>query len=169
LLTEVKAQWYEFVSWIDEFYKQLTEEANFKVKPAWRLVGRCAAALFDAMAEARSKVSLIDDPRPLTNKARIIWFVRQCHTIMRSFVSLRFQGHPIIVKEITMFMVTERVDPSELVILKAQVVDAEVICKDTKAALKRMEDNYNTLKRSLDNLDNEFKEQATKCCRDSKY
>jgi hypothetical protein len=31
LLAEVKAQsWYEFASWIDEFYKQLTEEANFK-------------------------------------------------------------------------------------------------------------------------------------------
>jgi predicted AAA+ superfamily ATPase len=25
LLAEVKAQWYKFVSWIDEFYKQLTE------------------------------------------------------------------------------------------------------------------------------------------------
>jgi hypothetical protein len=30
LLAQVKAQWYEFISWIDEFYKQLTEEANFK-------------------------------------------------------------------------------------------------------------------------------------------
>jgi hypothetical protein len=69
------------------------------------------------MAEARSKVSLIDDPRPLANKAHVIWCVLQCHTIMRSFVSLWFQGHPIIVKEITMFMVTEWVDPSELVIL----------------------------------------------------
>jgi hypothetical protein len=37
------------------------------------------------------------------------------------------------------------------------VVDAEAICKDTKAVLKRMEDNYNTLERSLDNLNNEFK------------
>jgi hypothetical protein len=45
LLAEVKAQWYEFVSWIDEFYKQLMEEANFKDKPAWRLVSRCAELL----------------------------------------------------------------------------------------------------------------------------
>jgi hypothetical protein len=34
LLAEVKAQWYEFGSWVDEFYKQLTEEANFKDNPA---------------------------------------------------------------------------------------------------------------------------------------
>jgi hypothetical protein len=32
---------------VDEFYKQLTEEANFKKQAAWRLVGRCAAAIFD--------------------------------------------------------------------------------------------------------------------------
>jgi hypothetical protein len=88
LLAEVKAQWYDFVSWIDAFYKQLTEEANFKEKPAWRLVGRCAAAIFDAMAEARAKVSLIDDPHPLENKARIIWCILHCHTVIRSFVSL---------------------------------------------------------------------------------
>jgi hypothetical protein len=76
---------------------------------------------------------------------------------MRSFVSLRFQGHPIIVKDITMFMVTEWVDPSELTQLRTRVVGAETVCKDTKVALKWMEENYNTLKRSLDNLTNEFK------------
>jgi hypothetical protein len=37
LLAEVRAQWYKVVSWIDEFYKQLTEEANFKPEPAWKL------------------------------------------------------------------------------------------------------------------------------------
>jgi hypothetical protein len=45
LLSKVKAQWYELVSWVDEFYKQLTEAANFKAKPAWRLVGRCVGSL----------------------------------------------------------------------------------------------------------------------------
>jgi tellurite resistance protein len=34
LLTSVREQWYDLVSWIDEFYKQLTEEANFKDEPA---------------------------------------------------------------------------------------------------------------------------------------
>jgi hypothetical protein len=90
LLSEVKAQWYEFVGWVEEFYKELTEEANFKVKPAWKLVGRCAGAIFDAMAEARARVALLDDPTPLESKARIIWCVLQCHTIMRSFIHVRF-------------------------------------------------------------------------------
>jgi hypothetical protein len=87
------------------------------------------------MAEARAKVSLIYDPRPLENEARIIWCVLQCHTIMRSFVSLRFQEHPVIVKEITMFMVTEWVDPSELDQLRIQVVNAEATVKESTGAL----------------------------------
>jgi hypothetical protein len=116
LMGDVRAQWYEVVSWVGEFYKQLTEEANFKDKPAWRLVGRCVAAIFDSMNTARAKVALIKDPKPLENKTRIIWCVLQCHTIMYGFINLKFQGHPIIVKEITtMFMVTERVGPEGLV------------------------------------------------------
>jgi hypothetical protein len=157
LLAEIKVQWYEFVGWVDEFYKQLTEEANFKAKPAWRLVGRCASAIFDAMAEPRSKVAMLDDPTPLENKARIIWCVLQCHTVMRSFIDVRFQGHPVIVKEITMFMVTERVDPAELDNMRSRLIDTEATMKDTKAALKRVEENYNSLKRSLDNMMNEFR------------
>jgi hypothetical protein len=77
LLISVKEQWYELVSWIDEFYKQLTEEANFKAEPAWRLVGQCVSTAFDTMADYRAKVALIEDPKPLENKAKIVWCVLQ--------------------------------------------------------------------------------------------
>jgi hypothetical protein len=158
LLSEIKAQWYELVSRLDEFYKELTEEANFKAKPAWRLIGRwCVAAIFDAMAEARFKIALIEDPKPLDNKAKILWGVLRCHMIMQRFIVLRFQGHPIIVKEITMFMVTERVDPVELVHLQTCLTTAEAAHAKTNAEMKKVEDNYNSLKRNLDNLIAEFK------------
>jgi hypothetical protein len=158
LMADVKAQWYEVVSWVDEFYKQLTEEANFKARPAWRLVGRCVAAIFDAMNTVRAKVALIKDPRPLENKAWIIWCVLQCYTIMHCFINLKFQGHPIIVKEITMFMVTERVDPEELVDLQSRLIESEnKTTTRCNQAMKKMEENYNLLKRAFDNLQNEFK------------
>jgi hypothetical protein len=147
------------VGWIDEFYKQLTEEAHFKAKPAWCLVGRCVATIFDSMNKARSKVALIEDPKPLDNKARIMWCVLRCHTIMRGFISVGFQGHPIVVKAITMFMVTERVDPEELLVaLQARLTVSEKTCTQTSQALKKMEDNFTSLKRrAFDNLQNEFK------------
>jgi hypothetical protein len=82
LLIAVKEQWYELVSWMDEFYKQLTEEAKFKEDPAWRLVGKCVAAIFVSMADYRAKVTLIEDPKPLDNEARIMWCVVQCHILL---------------------------------------------------------------------------------------
>jgi hypothetical protein len=157
LLAEVRAQWYELVSWIDEFYKQLTEEANFKPDPAWRLVGRCAAAIFDAMAETRSRVALIEDPRPLENKVKIIWCVLQYHITMQKFIGVRFQGHPVVVKEITMFMVSERVDPTELKNMVTKMKTVEDENKAMKATLAKLEENYNTLKRSIDNVREDLK------------
>jgi hypothetical protein len=75
--------------------------------------------VFDSMAEVRAKVALIEDPKPLESKVKIIWCVLQCHMILQRFIIVRFQGHPVIVKEITMFMVTERVDTEELVAMEA--------------------------------------------------
>jgi archaellum component FlaC len=76
---------------------------------------------------------------------------------MRSFIHIRFQGHPVIVKDITMFMVTKRVDPAKLEAMKSRLADPDLLLKEMKVSNKRQEDNYNTLKRSLDNLMNEFR------------
>jgi DNA repair ATPase RecN len=76
---------------------------------------------------------------------------------MQKFILLRFQGHPIIVKEITMFMVTERVDPEELAHLQTRLTMTKAAHTKTNAAMKKVEDNYNSLKRNLDNLIAEFK------------
>jgi archaellum component FlaC len=56
-----------------------------------------------------------------------------------------------------MFMVTERVDPEELVALQARLAVSEKACTQTNQSLKRMEENYNSLKRAFDNLQNDFK------------
>jgi archaellum component FlaC len=76
---------------------------------------------------------------------------------MHSFINLKFQGHPIIVKEITMFMVTERVDPEELVELQSRLIASEKTTTQCTQAMKKMEENYNSLKRAFDNLQNEFR------------
>jgi hypothetical protein len=74
------------------------------------------------MAEVRVRVALIEDPKPLESKAKIIWSVLQCHMSLQRFILLRFQGHPVIMNEITMLMETERVDPEELVSMEARLV-----------------------------------------------
>jgi hypothetical protein len=151
LLVAVKEQWYELLSWMDEFYKQLTEEANFKEDAAWRLVGRCVAAIFDAMADFRARVALIEDPKPLENKAKIMWCVLQCHTVIESFIAVKFQGHPILVKEITMFMLTERIDPEDLNRMQTKLEAQKSLNATAITRLADLEKVMNELKRAFDN------------------
>jgi hypothetical protein len=151
LLIAVKEQWYELVSWMDEFYKQLTEEAKFKEDPAWKLVGRCVAAIFDSMADYRAKVALIEDPKPLENKAKIMWCVLQCHLVMERFMAVKFQGHPIIVKEITMFMLTERIDPDAMTKLSTKCDTHHTSLAAATSKISELEKTLNKLKRAFDN------------------
>jgi hypothetical protein len=158
LLISVKEQWYELVNWMDEFYKQLTEEANFKAEPAWRLVGRCVASVFDRMSDHRAKVALLEDPTPLESKAKLIWCVLQCHMVMERFIAVKFQGDPVIVKEITMFMVTERVDPDELVKLQKELDKTTGALRSCTSSLDSLESKFLDLKRAFDNhIANGFK------------
>jgi hypothetical protein len=109
------------------------------------------------MVEARARVALISDPKPLENKARVIcWAVLQCHTIMKKFIAVRFQGHPVIVKEITIFMVTERVDPEELIRMEERLAAVVAANTQAKVGMKKLEENHTALKRNLDNLMNDF-------------
>jgi hypothetical protein len=137
---------------MDEFYKQLTEEAKFKEDPAWRLVGRCAADIFDLMADYRAKVvTLIKDPKPLENKAKIMWCVLQCHIVMEGFMAVKFQGHPIVVKEITMFMLTERIDPEELTKMTTKLDLQKTANTTATNKVVELEKAVNELKRAFDN------------------
>jgi L-ascorbate metabolism protein UlaG (beta-lactamase superfamily) len=56
-----------------------------------------------------------------------------------------------------MFMVAEMVDPEELVRMEEKLGAATVAHTQTKVAMKKLEENYATLKRTLDNLVNDFK------------
>jgi hypothetical protein len=43
-----------------------------------------------------------------------MWAVMQCHRIMTESMVVQFEGHPAIVKEISLFIITERVDLKEM-------------------------------------------------------
>jgi hypothetical protein len=103
------------------------------------------------MADYRAKVALVEDPKPLDNKAKIILCVLQCHMVMERFIAVKFQGHPVIVKEITMFMVTERVDPEDLTALQTKLTTANTPLTHANTRVNTLESNFNELKRSFDN------------------
>jgi hypothetical protein len=71
--------------------------------------------------------------------------------VMERFITVKFQGHPVIVKEITMFMVTERVDPDDLTALQTKLTTATTALTTANNRVNTLESNFNELKRTLDN------------------
>jgi hypothetical protein len=72
---------------------------------------------------------------------------------MKKFnILLNFRGHPSVVKEMSLFMLTQHVDPSELDLLAGRVKKAKDRAHKTTAALDKTDKAFMTLKRNYDNL-----------------
>jgi hypothetical protein len=108
------------------------------------------------MRPFRSEVTLIEDPTPVQNKSAFIWAVFQSHRVMEEFITVGFKGHPSIVKEMSMFMVTERVDPSEILGMMTKVSKAEAAAASAAAEAKRLTEANGVLKRRLDSFSENF-------------
>jgi hypothetical protein len=169
LLAAAKDQFTKLTSFIDRFYQELTEVAKFPKEPAWLLVGPCVGAVFHKMASIRSRVSMLEDRHKLHAKSQMIWAVLQCHRVVENFSAVQFRGHTSIVKEMSLFMLTERVDPTELVGMLQRVRDAEAAAASAKAEVKKLSEKFTTvttevasLKRQHNDLNNTYKQTKTK-------
>ena len=81
----------------------------------------------------------------------------QCHRVMDEFISFKFQSHPAFVKEMSLFVLTERVDPTQIATVDATVASLRSTVNDMKSKTLHMEDKYGVLKRNYDNLVNDVK------------
>ena len=165
LLNDVSSQWNDTVAFIDSFFQYLTETAHFPKSKSWKLVGQCCAAIFDAMEPYRAVVSQIEDLSLLTSKAKFLWCVLQCHRVMKEFIAKDFRGHPQMVKQISLFMINERVDPVAFEKLEdkvtAQAVTIDGLEKQV-ALLKRTVGNYENLRKDIVDLQKTMKNKKDK-------
>jgi hypothetical protein len=76
---------------------------------------------------------------------------------MHKFILLNFRGHLSVVKEMSLFMLTERVDPSEMIALAGRVKKAEDAANRATTALEKNDKAFTNLKRNYDNLTEEVK------------
>ena len=160
LLNEVSIHWNEMVAFIDSFFQDLTETAHFPKDKAWKLVGQCCAAIFDAMEPYRAVVSNIEDLGILSSKAKFLWCVLQCHRVMNDFITKDFRGHPQMVKQISLFMINERVDPVAFNKMESKMnKQAEQIDNLEKqvAQMKRTLGNYEALRKDVTDLQKALK------------
>jgi hypothetical protein len=149
LMTSIRSQWHNMCTFIDSFYVELTGVAGFNKEKAWKLVGRCVAALFACLEPFRSPVTMLEDLETLDNKAACLWAVLQCHRIVSDFDLVNYRGHPAVVKEMSLFMLTERVDPSEIEACTERSKKAEKEASDAKSEIAKLKDLYTSMKREL--------------------
>ena len=111
LFTDIAAQWNKIIGFIDSFFQELTETSKFPKYKAWCLVGQCCGSIFDAMLPYRAVVAQIEDLDNHESRIKFLWCTLQCHRVMNDFIAKQFRGHPQMVKQISLFMIHERVDP----------------------------------------------------------
>ena len=144
LLNEVSRQWNEIVAFIDAFFQDLTKTAHFPKPKAWLLVGQCCGAIFDAMEPYRAVVSQIEDLGILNSRAQFLWCILQCHRVMNDFIEKDFRGHPQMVKQISLFMINERIDPVAFNKMEMKVTDQA-------NTIDQLEKQVQVLKRTVGN------------------
>jgi hypothetical protein len=138
LLMKISSQWNKFVGHIDSFYGELVQVSKFCPDTAFLLIGRSSNAIWSAMRPFRTQISLLGNMKTLDNKAAFIWGVLQCHRVMDEFIKLDFQGHPGFVKEMSLFVLTERVDPSEISSLDSTISRLRTIVHDVQKSNKHL-------------------------------
>jgi hypothetical protein len=152
LLDGVDRQFTRLVAFINVFHQELTTVANFPDKSAWKLIGRCLGGFFQTMVPVRSEVALFGEYQSIDRKAHVIWVVLQCHAVIDQFVALDFKGHTSMVQQMTLYMMTERVDPTQVAHLKSLVVDSNKASIDAVKQLKAVVDSLEKLK--TENINN---------------
>jgi hypothetical protein len=162
LLSDVKNRWSTLCAFIDTFYIKLTDVALFPIDKAWKLTGRCLAAVFTAMGSHRAPVSLLDDLVPLENKGSCMWGVMQCHQIVFEFEKVDYRGHPVVT-EMNLLLLMERVDPGIPIANEERIKRLENDAKSASTEAKRMDEKIKKLERDLTNLTTAVGTLRTKC------
>jgi hypothetical protein len=98
------------------------------------------------------------DTKSAEAKASVIWGVMQQHWILDEFIVLKFEAHPAIVRELSLFIITERVDLQAILRQGKRLTTSKAIIKQLQKSLTDMITTNATQKRNLDNLTNDFKQ-----------
>jgi hypothetical protein len=152
LIGDVKTQWSSLCSFIDSFYIELTGVANFPKDKAWKLTGRCVAAVFTTMGPYRASVSCLDDLVSLENKSACMWGVLQCHRVVSEFDKVDYRGHPVVVTELNLFLLIERIDPTIILQNEENIKKLESENKAAQSELKRVTETCSKMSRDFTNL-----------------
>ena len=143
------------------FYSKLTQVSKFQGDRAWVLVGRCVGTIFEDQRKYRARAEKVGLLTTSQAKALVLSAVLKSHEVMEDFLKAGFRSHPLIVKEISLFMLRERVDPLEMTSVKTEMeklksevkklatanLDLKKTVGDQKEEHKRVKDRLTSLEK----------------------
>ena len=125
MLDKIDKGWSALLRFTERFNTKLTVVAKFTAKTAWQLIGRCWGAVFEEMRPFRACLKEVRNVKTAEAKASVIWGVLQQHRILDEFIAFKFEAHPAIVRELSLFIITERADPQAIIRQGEQLESAE--------------------------------------------
>ena len=159
LLSDVQSQFNKLTAFIQSFFLELTTVASFSKCLAWKLIGRCLGGFFQLMEAVRSEVTSLTEVQSIDNKAHMIWTVLWCHAIVEQFISLDFKGHTSMVHQMTLYMMTEWVAPTQVEKVEdavgtatKAVADAVKMVNKANDMIEKMKMEMTGYKHSINNL-----------------
>ncbi len=110
------------------------------------------------MAPYRAPVTMLDEMDDWDARAACVWAVMQCHQVGWAFDLVKYRGHPAVVKEMSLFLLTERVDPSEITACTERSKKAEKDASELKNEMAKLKEVANSLNREIKAAQGELKE-----------
>ena len=117
------------------------------------------------MEPYRAVVSQIEDLGVFSSKAQFLWCVLQCHRVMNDFIAKDFRGHPQMLKQISLFMINEGVDPvafnkmEEKIVHQASIIDS---LEKQVLQLKGTVGNHENFKKDITDLQKDLHKKQDK-------
>ena len=158
LLQECVSQMQELCGYITNEYDTLVNVAGFVPQSSWRLIGRSVRACFDDTRRYRAPVARLEDLNTAETRGKFLWAVFQNHLLWTRVIRQNFRAYQAVVAETTLFMLTERVDPSETAELTRRLIAVEA----NKHMVSDLREENKDLKRRLNDLANKVKQLKKK-------
>jgi hypothetical protein len=132
-------------TFIDSFSIELTNVAGFSLGKAWKLVGCCCTALFAAMQPYRASWQCYRISVCL--RAKLPACGQFFSVIKWQMRSRRWNtaGLPAVIKEMSLFMLTKRDDPSQVYTIAEKAKTACSKAEEANAEVIKLKDVITTL------------------------
>ena len=137
----------------DRYYRNLAHVCNFNPSLAWKVVGRVLSGIFiHVHLTIRSECKGYYSITGTKAQAKFIWNVMRSINCINAMKRETYHTHQVVLKEIQLFTMEQRVDKDDLKTVKDQLAKLTASLKTATDSVAASEKKMNELKQTVGNL-----------------